>query len=261
MSEAPRVLVDLAGLARIQVSRPVRSDRLRSTVTGQPDEPASPALVTADAAGSDRAALRTLGRLARERRVEFCSYPEFAAPDVPGAWRNTWRELLGEVPVTMIAPAISRSELGEDVFRNLEQSGALVRLCTRLKHGEWTATAVGAPEASGYDVHSVERFRRMAARVQGDHLANLFHLWSAECAGCAYWLTADETFEALLRERVEPFLAPALACRPARPDRLLQQLGVQERDASPAEPSRVVSMTGRRSRDADPAMPPGSSDG
>lgn len=261
MSEAPRVLVDLAGLARIQLSRPGRGVRLRSTVTSQPDEPAPPAIVTPDAASSDRAALLTLGRLARERRVEFCSYPEFAVPDVPGAWPNTWRELLGEVPVTMIAPAISRAELGEDVFRNLEQSGALVRLCTRLKHGEWTATGGGVPEATSYDVHSIERFRRMAARVQGHHLANLFHLWSAECAGCAYWLTADETFEALLRERVEPILAPALACQLVRPDRLLQQLGVSERDASPAERGRVVSMASRRSRDAESAMPPGSSDG
>ena len=81
----------------------------------------------------------------REGRVEFCSYSEFAAPDVPGAWRNTWRELLGEVPVTKIEPAVSRAELGEDVFRNLEQSGALVRLCTRLKQGEWPAAGAGAP--------------------------------------------------------------------------------------------------------------------
>ena len=260
MSTAPRVLVDLAGLARIPLLRPARSGRLRTTFASQPNEPAPPA-VAAEAASSERAALLTLGRLVREGRVEFCSYSEFAAPDGPGAWRNTWRELLGEVPVTKIEPAVSRAELGEDVFRNLEQSGALVRLCTRLKQGEWPAAGAGAPEAPSYDVHSVERFRRMAARVQGHHLADLFHLWSAECAGCAYWLSADETFAALLRERVEPILAPALTCRLVRPERLLQQLGVEERDTPPAEHGRVVSMTGRRPRDADQEMPPGSPDG
>lgn len=261
MSVAPRVLVDLAGLGRVLLfSQPVRRVRLRNALKDPPGEPAPQWLVAADVASSDRAALPTLGRLVRERRIELCTYAEFGAAEAPEAWRNTWREMLGEVPVTVIPPAISRAELGADVFESLEQSGALVRLCTRLKHGTWTPAAADARDPD-YDVRSVERFRRMAARVQGDHLANLFHLWSAECAGCAYWLAADETLETLLRERVEPFLIPPLTCQLVRPDRLLQILGVQERDAAPADQGCVVSITRRRPRETDSVPPPESPDG
>ena len=110
----------------------------------------------------------------------------------------------------------------------------------------------------GDDIHGVERFRRMAARVQGDHLANLFHLWSAERAGCTYWLAADATFEELLRERIEPDLTPPLTCHVVRPERLLQRLGVTERDALSSDRGCVVSMMRRPSEGA-PAAPPAES--
>jgi hypothetical protein len=251
MGEAPRVLVDLAGFEHIPLfSRRAQRQRLRGASARPRDEPAPTWILTTDTAGRDCAALPTLGRLARERRIEFCSSAEFAAPGALDKCRGSWRELLGDVPVTKIAPAISRAELGEDIFRDLEQAGALLRLCAGLKRGEWTCADAGATD---HDTgRSVERFRRMAARVQGHHLANLFHLWSAECAGCSYWLAADATLEALVRERVDPFLSPALTCRLVRPDRLLELLGVHERDVVPGMIDRVVSITTRRSRGADP---------
>jgi hypothetical protein len=263
ISEARRVLVDLAGFEHIPLfSRRMQRLPPMGGFGRAQDEPAPTWIVAADTAVRDCAALPTLGRLARERRIEFCSYPEFAAPGALDKSRGSWRELLGDVPVTKIAPAISRAALGEDIFRDLEEPGALLRLCAGLKRGEWTCTHASATDtentvdAEDYDTRrSVDRFRRMAARVQGHHLANLFHLWSAERAGCSYWLAADETLEALLRERVDPFLSPALTCRLVRPDRLLELLGVDERDAAPGTIDRVVSIATRRSRGADPATP------
>jgi len=86
------------------------------------------------------------------------------------------------------------------------------------------------------------RFRQLAARVQGHHLADVFHLWSAECAGCSYWLTLDATLEPFVRERVVPGLAPALRCEPVLPDQLLSRMGVQQRDEVPGEGPRVVPL-------------------
>jgi len=243
MSNVPRVLVDLAGFEQIPLfSRRAPCVPPGSRFARPTDETMTLAAATADSGCRDRAALPTLGRLARERRIEFCSYGEFGPPSEVDACHGTWRELLGDVPVTTIAPAISRAELGTDVFRDLEQSGALLRLCARLKRGEWASTDLGATDAINHDARRIERFRRMTARVQGHHLVDLFHLWSAEQAGCSYWLTADESLADLLRVRVQPFLSPALACQLVRPDGLLNLLGVRERDAVPSVSDRVVSI-------------------
>lgn len=257
ISAPPRVLVDLAGFEHFKVfSRRAQRLPLRCGFARLQNQPAPIWIVPSDTAGRDCAALPTLGRLARERRIEFCGYAEFAVPGALDKCGGSWRELLGDVPVTKIPPAISRAALGEDIFGELEEPGALLRLCAGLKRGEWACTDADATDASDRDTRrSVERFRHMAARVQGHHLVNLFHLWSAERAGCSYWLTADETLRALLRERVVPFLSPALTCQLVRPNRLLELLGVHERDAGPGMIDRVVSIGTRKSRGADPATP------
>jgi len=261
LSVPPRVLVDLTGLERVPIySHPVRRVQLRDASRSQHGEPAPQWPLAADAANIDRAALPTLGRLVREGRIELCTYHEFHRAAKPHGGHNTWRDLLGDVQVTTIEPAISRARLGEDVFANCDQPGSLVRLCARLKHEDWMPATNGALGPADDDIHGVERFRRMAARVQGDHLANLFHLWSAERAGCTYWLAADETFEELLRERVEPDLTPPLTCHVVRPERLLQRLGVTERDAASSDRGCVVSMMRRPSEGAPAATPPESSD-
>jgi hypothetical protein len=260
LSAATRILIDLAAFERLPIySPPVRRDRLRNA--SKSSHGARPPVwpVAADAASADRTALPTLGRLVRERRIELCSYGEFPRPRTPLSWRNTWRELLGEVTVTTIEPAISRARLGEDVFADCNESGSLVRLCSRLKQEDWLLPAAG-DTSEARDVHGVGRFRRMAARVQGDHLANLFHLWSAECAGCAYWLAFDAAFEELLRERVEPHLIPPLTCQVLGPERLLQRLGVHERDVVRPDRSCVVSMLRQPHGAVPDAGPPKGSD-
>jgi hypothetical protein len=207
---APRILVDLAALARLP-----------------------------DARGPDATALPTLGRLAREGRLLFCTYEEFGPQ--AATWSGTWRGLLGDVPVETITPAVGRSVLGEDVFRDSAQSGALARLCAKLKLRDGAAEASPTGAAEGEPaMPDVERFARLAARVQGHHLADLFHLWSGELAGCRYWMTADVTLEALLRDRVQPYANPPLGCEVVRPAQLLQVLGIREHDPRPDDARRVV---------------------
>ena len=243
----PRVLVDLAAFERVDLapanSRDARSDARSVPRFARARAGSEPARLSA----ADRSAVVTLGRLAREGRLEFCSYGEFEAPSPSVAqWRGTWRSLLGEVPVATILPAVDRRALGDDVFSGDAQAGSLARLCARMKHDE------GGRESLPFDelplpegavaARSAERFGQLAARVQGHRLADVFHLWSAELADCAWWLTLDPTLAPFVQERVEPGLAARLRCAPVLPDRLLERLGITERDEVPGAASRVVTL-------------------
>jgi hypothetical protein len=103
--------------------------------------------------------LRAPRRLAREGRIVLCACAHFEPPGTPDAWRGTWRELLGEVPVAAIEPALAVDALSEDVFRDGPQSGALARLCTRLEQCETASAAPDPAVTSAPDgVRSLERF-------------------------------------------------------------------------------------------------------
>jgi hypothetical protein len=257
----PRVLVDLASLEKVDLVSRSRARpsfrRVGPTHSLSANRPHHPAL-----ADVDRSALLTIGRLARETRLVLCTYAEFEGAGSPDAWRGTWRALLGEVPVTWIEPALDRSSLGNDVFRDGAQSGALARLCARLKVGdvqsdapESDATTDAASDAPAADAtharpapaapHDLDRFRELAARVQGHHLADLFHLWSAERAGCDYWLTLDPALGPFLREWVEPGLRHPLRCDAVLPNHLLSRIGIQDRDSLAGAGARVVELTPR----------------
>lgn len=242
-----RVLVDLAAMERMDLAPPPPA-RFAGKGSGRPR------FMRARAAGSanlvtliERAALVTIGRLAREGALVLCSYVEFEPPATDAErWRGTWRELVGDVPLTTIPPAIDRSMLGDDVFRGDAQAGALARLCAKLRHAEGGREVLRFDEPPASDesapIRSAERFGQLAARVQGDRLAQLFHLWSAELADCRYWLTLDATLPEFVRERVQPGLSPGLRCEPVLPEQLLRLLGVTERDRLPGAGSSVVSL-------------------
>jgi hypothetical protein len=244
-ANAPRVLVDLASLERTPLATRARASgpySLRSVVpprfAGMAPRPATPVL-----GEPERAAILTIGRLAREGRIALCTYGEFDPAGPPDGWRGTWRELLGDVPVAVIESALAGDALGEDVFRDGPQSGALARLCARLKQCETTATAPDpAAPAPADGPRSLDRFHKLAARVQGARLADLYHLWSAECAGCPWWLTLDAEIEDFLRDWVAPGLREPLACEPVTPNALLTRLGIAERDAPTGAEHRVVML-------------------
>jgi hypothetical protein len=248
-ASAPRVLIDLASLERVPL---VPRARARGPYSIRSDSPQRYAEaggpIAAPALGDvERTALTTLGRLAREGRIVLCTYANFEAPGPPDGWRGTWREPLGEVPVAAIEPALAVDALGEDVFRDGPQSGALARLCTRLKQCE---TAGAAPDPAVLPApdgeRSLERFHQLAARVQGERLADLYHLWSAECAGCPWWLTLDSALEGFLRAWVEPGLGQQpLRCQPVLPNALLTRLGILERDPPIGAEHRVVALRPR----------------
>jgi hypothetical protein len=247
-ADPPRVLIDLASLERAPAPRVrVRGPyAFRGAAPPRYAEAGSP--IALPAPGEvERTALATLGRLAREGRVVLCTYAQFEPPGPPHAWGGTWREALGEVQLATIEPALAVDALGEDVFRDGPQTGALARLCTRLKQYETTAgdPHAPAPAAPGL-VRSLDRFHQLAARVQGDRLADLYHLWSAECAGCPWWLTLDAALEGFLRAWVEPGLGQQpLRCEPVLPNALLTRLGILERDAPAGAERRVVALRPR----------------
>lgn len=227
--------------------------------SGPPDAPSSaaaghgpPARDDEHVARLDQAALPTVGRLARDGAIVLCTYAEFGPPPPPGD--GSWRSLLGDVPVATVEPAIDRAAFGADVFDDAPQPGALARFCTRLKSGHaafegLSGDALGAlPQTTRRGIASLRRYRELAARVQGDHLGDLFHLWTGELADCRWWLTFDPSVEDFLGSRVRPFVAEPLRCEPVGPDRLLQVLGVAARDAAPRHDT-VVAFRG-------PSTPP-----
>lgn len=248
-ASAPRVLIDLASLERAPRVARARARGPYSFRSESPPRYAEAGAPTAAPALGEveRTAMTTLGRLAREGRIALCTYPQFEPAGPPDGWRGTWRELLGDVPVATIEPALAVDALGEDVFRGGPQSGALARLCTRLKQCE---TAGASPDPAmppvPDGVRSLERFHQLAARVQGERLADLYHLWSAECAGCPWWLTLDPALEGFLRAWVEPGLGQQpLRCEPVLPNALLTRLGILERDAPAGAEHRVVALRPR----------------
>lgn len=254
---APRILIDLASLERAPLAPHARARGPHSFRAATPTRfeeaaarPGTPALGEVE-----RSALATIGRLARERRIVLCTYAQFEPPGPADGWHGTWRERLGEVPVEAIESALAGAALGEDVFRDGPQSGALARLCTRLKQYE-TAGVTPDPAASDAaaatgavdGVRSLDRFHELAARVQGERLADLFHLWSGECAGCAWWLTLDAALAPFLRDWVEPGLRQPLRCQPVLPNALLARLGIPERDPPAGAEDRVVALRPREPR-------------
>lgn len=228
------VLVDLAAFERIDLR--TGNGQRGGHAWSAPRNDAGGAHPAPDAGAArrthlDRAALPTIGRLARDGVLTLCTYAEFDLPGERTGWSGTWRELLGEVPVTDVAAALSRVELGDDVFRDGARAGALSRLCARLKNSDPPPPDAAADSGAGRAVAALDRFRRLAARVQGDRLADLFHLWSGELADCRYYLTTDDALAEFVRLRVAPGLDAPLRCEPIRAHELLQRLGIEERDA------------------------------
>ncbi len=201
-------------------------------------------------------ALPTVGRLARQGELELCSYIEICGtPDAP-APSGTLLDLLGEVAILNVEPAIDRTALDSDVFRDDAQPGALRRFCMRLKSGHQALEQLPAeflarlPATSRRGVASLERFCELAARTQGEHLVDLFHLWTGELAVCEYFLTLDDRLAEFLDRRVRPGLVTPLTCNPVEPEQLLHRLGLPDRDPPPALSGTVVDLFSRRSRRA-----------
>jgi hypothetical protein len=244
-----RVLIDVVAASRVV---PVRWSSAHT-----PAAPALPAWPASTAPNGDRVplnqrALPTLGRLAREHRVELCTYAEIAGA-TPGGWpAGTVLDLLGEVVLSSVDAALDRAAIDADVFRDHAQPGALLRFCTRLKAGHRALEHLSPeyvaelPDATRRGVAALDRFCELAARTRGDHLVDLFHLWTGELAGCSYLLTFDAQLASFLETHVHTTLSRPLSCNPIEPDALLALLGVEERDPPPALAGNVVDLFGRR---------------
>jgi hypothetical protein len=201
-------------------------------------------------------ALPTVGRLARQGELELCSYVEICGTPAGPAPDGTLLDLLGEVAIVNLEPAIDRAALDSDVFCDDAQPGALRRFCMRLKSGHRALERLPAdviarlPATSRRGVASLERFCELAARTQGEHLVDLFHLWTGELAGCEYFLTLDDRLGGFLDRRVRPGLSTPLTCNPVEPEPLLHRLGLTDRDPPPALAGTVVDLFGPRNRRA-----------
>jgi hypothetical protein len=252
---AVRVLIDLVAMSRIAIVP--ASTRVASASDAPPSDasPWAPRGVASETRPpANQLALPTLGRLVREGQVELCSYVEISGTSTAAVSGGALLDLLGDVPILNVEPAIDRTAIDHDVFHDDGQPGALLRFCTRLKAGNRAFDQLPADfvarisVASRRGVASLERFCELAARTQGEHLVDLFHLWTGELAGCDYFLTLDDRLTEFLDRRVRPGLSAPLTCNPVEPEQLLDRLGLTDRDPPPALAGTVVDLFGSRNR-------------
>jgi hypothetical protein len=255
---AVRVLIDLVAMSRVAIAP--APNRAPPHLTDQAATGAgswSPRGAATEARPPvNQLAMPTVGRLARGGQIELCSYAEICGTPAVSMPSGTLLDLLGAVTIVTVEPAIDRTAIDRDVFRDDAQPGALLRFCTRLKAGHRVLEQLSAdllaqlPATSRRGVASLQRFCELAARTQGEHLVDLFHLWTGELAGCRYFLTLDDRLGEFLDHRVRPGLGTPLTCDPVEPEQLLHRLGLADRDPPPALPGTVVDLRRARSRRA-----------
>jgi hypothetical protein len=93
------------------------------------------------------------------------------------------------------------------------------------------------PESSIRGLRDVATFQKLCRHSEAEHFPDLFHWWTAEHAGCTYFLTMERR----LRNVAKNECRNVLQCKVVWPEEMLDQLGIAERDPMPIEEDQVIS--------------------
>ncbi|MBK6674449.1 MAG: hypothetical protein IPG49_13645 [Proteobacteria bacterium] len=85
------------------------------------------------------------------------------------------------------------------------------------------------PESTLRGIRDLPRFRKLCVSAPRKHYPDLFHLWTAEHAGCEFFLTMDKKFVNFGTNQCTGILK----CEPVRPSMFLERIGVADRDPMP----------------------------
>lgn len=195
---------------------------------------------------ADIQCLPTLRRLALTGRLQCFVSTEIKFEGLRGsnAAAGTIGDLLSAVPMIRAESPVERSflqstiTLSEYLGRETMRGFCSMLLALRSPQVEFLLERIeGLPEASRRGLLDLARFRALCINAPAKHYPDLFHWWTAEHAGCGYFVTMDRKLVNFATRQC----AGILHCKPVRPSELLQGLGVGERDPMPFDQGHLLS--------------------
>jgi hypothetical protein len=193
------------------------------------------------------AALPTLGRLAREGVIELATYSELLFEEMYG--RRSARATVGDLFVGVsrkdVEAAIDRSYFEAVTFPKTGETENLIRFCSMLLRTDrdlsWMRESPWGrlPDLTVRNLQNLARWRAICANALPAHYPDLFHLWTGESNGCAYFLTMEKRLPNFIDSHLRDV---NLGCRPVRPTQLLKELGLTELDPMPCERGDTLSF-------------------
>jgi hypothetical protein len=191
-------------------------------------------------------ALPTLRRLAKQGVVALLRSRELDFEGWTGcnSARGTVGDLLGDLNFEIAASPVERSffhqTINMDAYLSRDNLREFCKLLLRIQNEQanhFIERMPLLPESSGRGLRDLERCRRLFANAPDKHYPDLFHWWTAEHAGCEYYLTMDGKFINYGTSQCKDILS----CGLISPSGLLEALGIAERDPMPFEMSEALS--------------------
>ena len=179
--------------------------------------------------------LPTVGRIAREGKVELYTYNELTNEEWkrPGSFpANVLGNLLAGVTFKYVDAAVERSFFFDmDISENVSKE-QVVKFCKWLLEAEVETFAdrlEGQKKYSAFllnNLREVERFREISKGLSGKQYPDAFHLWTAEVNCIKYFLTLDKKFINAMTtsKRID------LPCKILSPSDVLDMMEIKERD-------------------------------
>jgi hypothetical protein len=182
-------------------------------------------------------AMPTIARLAHERSISLCLYPELelegmAGPSFPS---SPVGELLKGIAWESVPAAVERSKFQQMDLTIYVQKETVVNFCKVLL--EWDQTALDAkvddwPFLTDFErrnLRDLGRFREICSALHETHYRDAFHLWTAEVNNLDYFLVIDKKFVNVITKTSRIALRTKLMA----PADLVRDLGIPQLDPMP----------------------------
>ena len=194
--------------------------------------------------------LLTVGRIAREGKVELYTYNELTneAWKRPGSFpSNVLGNLLAGVTFKHVDAAVERSFFFQMETSEYISKEQMVKFCKWLLESKVETLADRLKGQERYptfllnNLRGVKRFREICKGLAEKQYPDAFHLWTAEVNDIEYFLTTDKKFIRAMTEtkRIN------LPCRPLSPSDLLDMLEIKERDPFEYEENQFFNLFGK----------------
>lgn len=193
-------------------------------------------------------ALPTIFRLAREDKIETCSYSElfFEAFRGPTGIRGGIGDLENGVQIREVEAAVERSFFqGSEVseYSKGENLTEFVEFLLGLSNHEegvqlLLSSVPKLPKMTQCGLQNIERLVELCNGLNPKQCRDAFHLWTTEMNSLNYFLTLDKKFINFmtLTSQCE------LQAYPINPRALLAELGVEDLDPMPFEAGAFISF-------------------
>lgn len=182
--------------------------------------------------------LPTISRLVAQGAILLYTYSELEFEEWSGRpeMMGTFGDLFSRRAIRKCPAAVNRPRFRQNVdFHYYLERDELISFCNFLLAlepsllQEATAFWNTLPVLEQENLLQLGRFKSLCRSLSKKHYPDAFHLWTAETNRLGYFLTMDRKFpRALSTNRSLDF-----RCKAVSPDKLLNSLGVSERDPFP----------------------------